>query len=96
MWTGEGVLSVENTQWSISQNIPCLLLSDATPDGCVCEVQWGYFVVWTPLGIHCEQIVFYATFFSAIVAKLTHFHVHYMLPELFLMKLPRRLSFVSV
>ena len=62
----------------------------------VCEVQWGYFVVWTPLGIHCEQIVFDATFCSAIVAKLTHFHVHYLLPDFFLMKLPRRLSFVSV
>ena len=32
----------------------------------VCEVQWGYFVVWTPLGVH-------ATFFSAIVATLTNF-----------------------
>ena len=93
---GEGVLSAENAQWSISQNKSHLLLSDATPDHGVCEVQWGYFVVWTPLGIHCEQIVFDATFFSAIVAKLTHFHVHYLLPEFFLMKLPRRLSFVSV
>ena len=33
----------------------------------VCEVQWGYFVVWTPLGIHCEQIVFDATFFQPLL-----------------------------
>ena len=93
---GEGVLSAEINRWSISQNQSCILLSDSTPDGCVCEVQWGYFVVWTPLEVHCENIVFDDTLFSAIVAKLTNFHVHYLLPEFFLMKLPRRLSFVSV
>ena len=62
----------------------------------VCEVQWGYFVVWTPLGLYTEKIVFDATFFSAIVAKLTNFHCHYLLPEFFFMKLPRRLPFASV
>ena len=35
----------------------------------VCEVQWGYFVVWTPLGVHCEHIVFDATFFQPLLQR---------------------------
>ena len=61
----------------------------------VCEVQWGYFGVWTPLGLYTENIVFDATFFCHCCETYT-LHRHYLLPEFFLMKLPRRLPFAYV
>ena len=41
----------------------------------VCEVQWGYFVVWTQLGLYTEKIVFDATFFLPLLRNLPTFIV---------------------
>ena len=41
----------------------------------VCEVQWGYFVVWTPLGLYTEKIIFGATFLLPLLQNLPTFIV---------------------
>ena len=59
-------------------------------------MQWGYFVVWTPFGLHHEKVTHNATLVDPMIPKLREFHQMYSCPEYFLMRLPRRLPLVKL
>ena len=62
----------------------------------MCEMQWGYFVVWTPFGLHHEKVTYNATLVDQMIPKLREFHQRYLCPEYFLMRLPRRLPLLKL
>ncbi|KAK2178530.1 hypothetical protein NP493_540g02016 [Ridgeia piscesae] len=55
----------------------------------MCEMQWGYFVVWTPFGLHHEKVTYNAALVDQMIPQLREFHQMYLCPEYFLMRLPR-------
>ena len=62
----------------------------------VCEMQWGYFVVWTPCGLFYEKITYDSTLIAHMIPKLTDYHREHLCPEYFLMRLPRRLPLLKL
>ena len=62
----------------------------------MCELQWGYFDVWTPHGVHYESVVYDVKLVDDILPKLREFHRRYLCPEYFLMRLPRRLTLMKL
>ena len=62
----------------------------------MCEMQWGYFVVWTPCGLHYEKVTYDVKLVDEMLPKLTEFHRRYLCPEYFLMRLPRRLTLMKL
>ena len=56
----------------------------------VCEMPWGYFVVWTPCGQFYEKITYDSTLIAHMIPKLTEYHREHLCPKYFLMRLPRR------
>ena len=49
----------------------------------VCEMQWGYFVVWTPCGMHFEKVLYDSALVGQMIPKLTTFHRMHLCPEYF-------------
>ena len=57
------------------------------------EKQWGYFMMWTPYGLHYEKssVAYYVTFVNEMLSNLTEFYQRY-----FLMRFPRRLTQIKL
>ena len=49
------------------------------------------FVIWTSKGLHVQRIHFDQQFWINIANDLVNFHRHYLTPEYFLMRVPRKL-----
>lgn len=62
----------------------------------VLEKKWGYFVVWTPTGLHCEKVEFDESLFNNMLPVLTNFLTNCLAPEYFEMRIPRNLSIIKL
>lgn len=58
-------------------------------------LHWCDFVVWSSKGFFTTRVQFDSSFWSGIYPKLKNFHKNVLVPELFLMRLPRKLSLLE-
>lgn len=58
----------------------------------ICEKSVCDFIVWSPFGMSVEHINFDQTFWKNTFSRLESFHRGYLVPEYFLMRIPRKLE----
>lgn len=62
----------------------------------LCELKFCDFVVWSPKGMSVERIFVNNDLWSYMYPQLEAFHREYLVPEYFLMRLPRELEIVQL
>lgn len=61
----------------------------------LCELDIADFIVWSPKGMSVERISVDKTLWSYMYPQLEAFHKEYLVPEFFLMRLPRELEIIQ-